>query len=257
MKARPVPALPIALAVAALSATAPSIHAQQSTVSEFLAYGGLGIMIAEPVGEFAEVIGTGWGLEGHLRMLGVDGPLSARLEFGFVEYGRETRRVCLSLTVGCRIEVDLVTSNDILFGSVGPQLGVPSGPIRPYVTAGLGFAYFSTTSSISDVDAGSGSEFSTNNFSDFTWAWIGAAGFTVQLTSGRTPVLLDLAVRYHRNGEAEYLTEDDIVDEPDGSITVFPNRSEANLVTFQLGVSIGFRVGDDDEEPGFGGRVGR
>lgn len=28
--------------------------------------------------------------------------------------------------------------------------------------------------------------------------------------------------------------------------TVFPNRSEANLVTFQLGVSIGFRAGGGD-----------
>jgi opacity protein-like surface antigen len=202
-------------------------------------------MVAEPVGEFADVVDTGWGLEGHLRLPVDERPLSIRLDLGIVEYGRERKRVCLSATVGCRIQVDLVTTNYIAFGSLGPQLGVTRGPIRPYVTAGLGFAYFATESRIEDVDDFDQGHFSTTNFSDFTLALTGTAGFQVQLSSGRTPVSLDLAVRYHRNGDAEYLTENDIVDEPDGSITIFPNRSDANLLTFQLGVSVGIPVGEE------------
>ena len=37
-----------------------------------------------------------------------------------------------------------------------------------------------------------------------------------------------------------YDAEGDILDHPDGSITLFPNRSEADLMTFRFGVSVGF-----------------
>jgi hypothetical protein len=53
----------------------------------------------------------------------------------------------------------------------------------------------------------------------------------------------DLGVRYHGNGEVEYLKEGDIQDNPDGTITITPTRSEANLLTFQIGVQIGTRAG--------------
>ena len=56
---------------------------------------------------------------------------------------------------------------------------------------------------------------------------------------GHRPVYLDLGVEQHHNGIANYLTRGDIVDHPDGSVTIYPNRSEANLMTFRLGVSVG------------------
>jgi hypothetical protein len=37
----------------------------------------------------------------------------------------------------------------------------------------------------------------------------------------------------------EYLREGDITDNPDGSVTITPTRSDANLVSFQLGLAIG------------------
>jgi|TARA_B110000116_G_scaffold248616_1_gene241760 hypothetical protein len=36
-----------------------------------------------------------------------------------------------------------------------------------------------------------------------------------------------------------YLTEGDIVDNPDGSVTKYPKPSEADLLSFQLGVTLG------------------
>ena len=53
------------------------------------------------------------------------------------------------------------------------------------------------------------------------------------------PILLDLGATYHRNGEVTYLRKGSIVDHPDGSITVTPIRSEANFITYRIGVSIG------------------
>ncbi len=72
------------------------------------------------------------------------------------------------------------------------------------------------------------------------------------VSRGRTPVALDLGARYHRNGVMEYLTEGDIEDNPDGSITLYPNRSEANYIAYRLGISIGIPRGGEDDGLGNG-----
>ena len=51
---------------------------------------------------------------------------------------------------------------------------------------------------------------------------------------------LDLSADYHRNGMATYLREGDIVDQSDGSVVIYPRRTEANLWSFRVGVSVGF-----------------
>jgi hypothetical protein len=64
---------------------------------------------------------------------------------------------------------------------------------------------------------------------------------------GPGSLAMDVGAEYHRNGVTEYLVEGDIVDNPDGSVTLYPNRSEANLLSFRIGVSIPFGGGRDDE----------
>jgi hypothetical protein len=199
---------------------------------------------ARPVGEFGDYVKHGGGLNASIAWPVTRGnPFALRADGGFIVYGSETRRVCFSTTVGCRIELDLTTTNSIAYFNVGPQLMLPSGAVRPYINAAIGGSYFGTTSSVDGVDGNDDDFASTTNFDDITFAWNGGGGMLVRLSSGRTPVFLDLGVRYHGNGEVEYLKEGDIVDNPDGTITITPTRSEANLLTFQLGVSIGANTG--------------
>jgi hypothetical protein len=40
---------------------------------------------------------------------------------------------------------------------------------------------------------------------------------------------------------ATYLTRGDIVDNPDGTVTIYPNRSDADMLNFKLGVSVALR----------------
>jgi len=61
----------------------------------------------------------------------------------------------------------------------------------------------------------------------------------LRLSNGRRPVWLDLGADYHHNGMASYLREGDIVDQPDGRIIIYPRRTQANLWSFRLGVSVG------------------
>jgi opacity protein-like surface antigen len=230
-------------ALALVMGAAPAQAQAPDELRPVVATGGINFVVGVPTGEFKDYIDAGFGLNinGTLPVKH-ESPLSLRADAGFLVYGSETKRVCFSETVGCRIELDVTTTNSIFFGSIGPQLMVPTGAIRPYVNAGLGFSYFNTTSSI---DGSSGNEdfASTKNFDDATLAWAAGGGLLIRLSSGKTPVSLDIGARYNSNGVVEYLKEGDIQDNPDGSISFTPTRSEANLVTLNLGVSIGIRPG--------------
>jgi hypothetical protein len=204
-------------------------------------YGGVQLVYARPVGEFREHVKHG----GGLNMNAVwtprrDGPLALRADGGFIVYGSETKRVCFSSTVGCRVQLDLTTTNSIAYLNAGPQLMLPAGPVRPYVNAAVGFSYFATTSQVEGTQDNQPFA-STTNFDDVTLSWLGGGGVLIPLSSGRTPVLLDIGARYNGNGRVEFLKRGDIQDNPDGSISYTPTRSDANLVTLQMGVSVGIR----------------
>ncbi|MHB1193909.1 MAG: hypothetical protein ACYC6F_12785 [Longimicrobiales bacterium] len=202
----------------------------------------ISLLGADPVGELGQYVDAGGGLQfgGAIPLDGRRGHLRLRTDFGFIVYGYESRRVCLSAPVGCRIELDLNTTNGIFFGGVGPEVVLATGSVEPYLNASMGFSYFATTSSLQgtwDYE-----DFAnTTNFDDFMWSWRAGGGMRVRVSGGRRPVFVDLGVEHHQNGLADFLTEGDIEDHPDGSITLYPNRAEANMTAFRVGVSIGFR----------------
>lgn len=139
-----------------------------------------------------------------------------------------------------RVLLDLETDNVIGSLGVGPQITLGGGPVRVYGFGTIGVGYFATTSTLGD---GCGCEpfVGTTNFEDFTLARELGSGLQVRLARRRAPVFLDLGVRYLRNGRTRYLRPQDIVENPDGSVSLRPVESEANLVLFQIGVSVGIR----------------
>jgi hypothetical protein len=214
------------------------------------AYAGLAAAIAQPVDEFADYVSIGGGLNGFLR-IGLDSRSIAalRLDGGFITYGNETERVCLSTTVGCRIQVDLTTSNNIFMLGLGPELALPLGPVRIYGNGSAGFSYFSTESS---VEGSSQAEpfASTENYGDGGFAWTLGGGIEVQVAvANGTPIAIDFGLGYQKNGLREYLTEGGITDHPDGSITLDVKRSNADYLLWRIGVAIGLRSNEDADEP--------
>lgn len=201
---------------------------------------GLSFVAAEPVGELALFFDRGFGaqIDGAWPMSS-DGRVRLRGDIGFLIYGHEQMQYCYSVPIGCRIEADLVTTNDIFYAGVGPELAFPAGPLEPYAYATAGLSYFATISSLGD-EWGYADWAETTNYSDLVIAWKLGGGMRLRVSRGSRPVALDFGVERHRNGIADFLTEGDIVDNPDGSLTLYPNRSEANLTTFRFGVSIGF-----------------
>jgi hypothetical protein len=200
---------------------------------------GGGFFVAQPVGEFKNYVNNGFGGGGHL-LLRIDprGILALRGDVGYLVYGHETKRV--SLPNAGRVQFDVSTSNNILTYSVGPQLMAPSGPIRPYVNAAMGGAYFFTESSVGGSD--NGSDFaSTRNFGDNVASYGYGGGVFVPFAVRNALIGVDLGARFIRNGHTRYLREGGIQDLPGGGYTVSPIESETNLVVYHVGVSAGLR----------------
>jgi hypothetical protein len=204
---------------------------------------GMSLVAADAVGELGALIDNGFGLqlEGGAPMT-ADGLLRIRGDLGVIIYGHERQFFCYTLS--CRVGSDLTTTNSIFYGGIGPELVFPLDGVEPYVHATAGLSYFLTSSSLDDHD-GYGPYLRTTNYDDLVFAWKAGGGLRLRVGNGYRPVWLDFGVERHDNGVARFLTKGDIVDHADGSISVFPNRSEANLFTFRFGVSIGFPRGRD------------
>lgn len=218
-------------------ALAPMTHAEAQRSRGPGGSFGLGFVAADPVGELGQLVDQGFGFElsggvpmaagGHLRM---------RMDLGVIVYGIERFHYC---SFGCRVGTELTTTNSIVYGGIGPEIVLARGDVQPYVHALAGLSGFVTSSNLDDHD-GYGSYGNTTNYSDVVFALRYGGGLRMRVGGGRRPVFVDVGVERHDNGIANYLTRGDIVDHDDGTVTMYPNRSDADLMTFTLGISFGF-----------------
>lgn len=226
-----------ALVLTSMAGGVASVAAQELPTPRV--YLGVSLVGADAVGELEQAVDQGFGGQVWAAVpVLADGLVRLRGELDLVVYGHERLGYCFSLPVGCRVGLDVTTTNSIVSGGVGPELVFAAGRLEPYAFGTVGFAYFSTTSSVSD-DSGGEAFANSTNFDDVVGAWTVGGGLRVRVRGGEDPIHLDVGLERHQNGIASYLTEGGIVDNPDGSITLLPFRSEANLVSFRLGVSFG------------------
>jgi hypothetical protein len=236
--------LSVLVTLAAVSVLVSSAQAQRreprswaTQPSRFSLVGDL--LVAQPKGEFATQLDTeGFGANlGALFRIDRDGLFSLRADVGGMQYGSETLHAPY-LPITGRVALDIETTNSVFWGSIGPQISAPVGPVQPYINAAVGFMDFNTSTSLRGSD--SNYEYArTTNSDDATSAWIFGGGLYVPLGSGKE-WKLHAGARYFYGGEASYLTEGDIQDNPDGSVTLFPKFSKTDQVTWQVGVSYTF-----------------
>jgi hypothetical protein len=224
------------LSTAFLFVCAPSLQAQifNSTSGPSRFSIGADGVLSQAKGEFANNVGRGWGFNVNGKFnLDYKGYLSIRADAGTLTYGRESTDASF-FGISSRVNLDLVTTNDIRWGSIGPQIMIPEGPFRPYANAAIAYTDFSTTSSLSDP-SGDYQSTSTQNAHDGSHAWIFGGGFQIPIG---TTASLNAGGRYYYGGRASYLTRGDITDNPDGTITLHPRTSKTDMVLWQLGFTI-------------------
>jgi hypothetical protein len=196
-------------------------------------------VMSQAKGEFANNVGRGWGfdLNGMYR-LDYNGYLSIRADVGALQYGRENVDASF-FGISGRVDLGLVTTNNIAWGAIGPQIMIPDGPFRPYANAAIAYTDFSTTSSLSDP-SGQFQSASTQNAHDGSHAWVFGSGFQIPFgTSGS----FNLGGKYYYGGRATYLTKGDITDNPDGTITLHPRNSKTDMVLWHVGFTLAIPQG--------------
>ncbi len=239
-----IPRSSILAAIVAISLIGSSVDAQirrrprvrDVGPSRFTLVGDL--LAAQPKGELATQIDDGYGANiAGLFRVDREGIFSIRGDLGGMQYGSETFRMPY-LPITGRISLEVETTNMTAWGSIGPQITVPAGPFQPYLHAAIAVVNFTTSTGVRGDD----SEYnyaSSNNSSDATTAYIMGGGFYTPFGSSRS-WKLHAGGRYFRGGEATYLNEGDIQDNPDGSVTLFPRTSKTDMVTWQIGVAYTF-----------------
>jgi len=188
---------------------------------------GVDLLFGVPQGEFRQFVQSVGGFGGFLTVPVTRSGLGIRLEGSMVFHGGN----CYS---GCALE----TTSYIGTLRAGPQVTLGTGAVRLYGLATAGFSYFSTD--VNDrYGCGCYGYDGTTLQDDFTGSW--EAGGGILMTVGRRGrVALDLGARYQDNGRATYLNNSSVQSNGDGTFTVTPIRTSANLVLYHLGVSFTF-----------------
>ncbi len=231
------------LGLTAIVATSSTLNAQapEASPSDFLRRSSVSIAAIQtrPLGMLAHNIGFGYGLSGgYLLRLDRSGIVSIRGDVAAVQYGNASKPSAFSESVGGRVQVRTRTSNYIAPMTVGPQLAWPSGPIRPYINAGVGAQAFVTESDVEGVDDLFVVARSTNQ-SDVALLWVAGGGITVPIVRGTTRAQLEVGVQYLNGGRARYLTPGSIIDLPNGAVNISPLESTTRLVMLRVGALIG------------------
>ena len=194
-------------------------------------------LASNAVGEFGDLVGAGGGvnLSAKVFLLEDSRNFGLRAALGWVIYGLESVPTCISDP--CRVQTDIKTSNNIFYFGLGPEVILIRGRFEPYVYGTLGTSVFNTGSTLQgEYFEGAETHFNTTHLNDWTFAWRAGGGIRYGIWED---VSVDFGVEHHGNGVADYLTKGDVIDGPDGKVSINPRRSEANLLTFRLGVSLG------------------
>ena len=113
--------------------------------------------------------------------------------------------------------------------SLGPEVWVPYGPVRPYAMGGWGRLHFDSFDDLSGIEVDTG-----------VGEWIYGGGVRIPLK--RSGYSLDLGVRDHRAGTVSYLGKAGIQRNPDGSVvSVDAVRSRVPFVMYSLGLQYQFK----------------
>lgn len=202
---------------------------------------GGGVEYAQPLSQFRQYVGHGFGGGGFARMnLDRGGLLSLRGDVQFINYGNDTKYFTVGGLLGTT-DLQETTSNNIVVATVGPQLTIPLGGPSLYANGGIGVGYFYTSTSLDDPYYDE-TLASNTNYSDNSVVYAAGTGLTIPISVGRQVVSLDLGARYNAIGRTHYLTKGDIQADPNSryGVIITPHESEARFMTYRVGVTVGF-----------------
>lgn len=206
--------------------------------------GGISLAVSQPLGDLRRGGRVGFGVSGFAS-ISADraGVLGLRLEGGTQNYGTTSFRNASNLGFFAT-NLRQITSNDVFWVGVGPQVTIPLGPVRPYGFATVGGANFSTSTTLQyalyNDPYGLNREFQATDLSN--WAFARAAGGGVRFRVGgtrRNAAFVDLGARWQRVNNVRFLVPGVIPADVDPNSLALTGRP--SFVTYHLGVSLAGR----------------
>lgn len=213
----------------------------------------LDLGVGIPQGDFrdqSDHVGGGINLMGGYRF--ANSPVMLGLEFGFMNFGTDTRDEPISTTIpDLRVEVE--NSYNLVHGDLLLRLIAPPSTFRPYVDGLFGLNYFFTETVIRDRDDFFDDDevLSDTNFEDTALSYGFGAGLQIRLWQRKgeitstvgdvepSSVYLNLRGRYMFGREAEYLQKGSVETE-NGEVTYDVSQSTTDLLHIKIGVGVNF-----------------
>lgn len=208
-----------AILLGAFSANhAYSQGAAASPETQITGQGSLSFALGLPTGEFNQNIDNlGYGANIYVGAEFPNSIFGIGLDFSFFVYGRSTRNVPFSSTVGPAVTVDVITTNSIVQPHLVLRMQPSTGTVRPYLEGKFGFKYLFTDTRVQDEQREREEVASSRNFDDFTISGGAGAGAHFMIMesvpeSGVGNIYINLGFQYSLGREAEYLASGPIVD---------------------------------------------
>lgn len=212
---------------------------------------GVGLLGAGAVGDFGTGVDGAWGALVHMDVGLGESPFSLGGEFAGMGYGAESRSVYIGNLVPDipNLSVKVNTDHEMWLGHMRVRAQRRVGRWRPYADGLVGFTELATRTSIkgalscssipqAGVTCSSETAAEATNAKDYVPSYGGAAGIMIGFRSSPRSPRLDLSVRYHRGGVAEYLTKGAIVRDGD-RVTLNVSRSRTDMVMVYCGLTVG------------------
>ncbi len=212
------------LGLGALATVVSTLSAQRSALREVGNRGSLGanVVFAQPLGTFRNTGNVAAGIS--LWGVTSGGTLALRIDGGWMLYDSQNQGYGIS------------TVSQIGTLGAGPQLTLGQGALRFYGFATIGGSLF-----WSSVNSSCGCN--SNYFLDghFTTTTSAGGGVLLGISSGRTPIAIDLGIRGVRHDRVKYVPAGGFTQNPDGSFSVRQVETPVEQRIFQVGISIGLR----------------
>jgi len=219
----------IGMAVLGLTVITSPLMGQRSALREVHDGGsgsfGATFVVAQPLGEFRRNGDVAAGLS----VFGVTGggALALRIDGSWMAYDARYQGYGVS------------TLSQIGTLGAGPQLTLGHGLFRAYGFATVGGSLFWSTASYGGgCGCSSWDSFLAGHFTTTTSA---GGGLLIGLSSGRTPIAVDLGARAVRHDRVRYVPAGGLTQNPDGSFTAREVETRVDMRVYQIGVSIGIR----------------
>jgi hypothetical protein len=197
----------------------------------------VGVERVVPVGTLGSYVGPGVGVGAAVRVPLGRSAFALSVDADYFDAGptTDTRRWGGATSP---YSVTIATGTRVFALGAGPEADVERGPLRLGVKAGAGVAHVSNTSAVSglyDLDPFA----RATAHSSVTWMLAAGADARVRVAGSRTPVRLELSLRWLGTGPTGIVREDHLLVGQISGAYLYPTPTETRFLVARAGVAIG------------------